>query len=159
MSALRLLATALLAAGGFCAGDARRQRMTARRMALEEAIALLTRLRQEIGYRRADLGRLYPVLAAEQDPRTPLGRAMGAADAFGQVEPPAPLRPEEADCLRACLADLGRAGAGQECARLDYYLERMAAFLAQAREDERLSAGLDRRLGFAAGAVLGMLLV
>ena len=159
MSALRLLAAALLAAGGFCAGDARRQRMTARRMALEEAIGLLTRLRQEIGYRRADLGRLYPVLAAEQDPRTPLGRAMGAADAFGQVEPPAPLRPEEADCLRACLADLGRAGAGQECARLDYYLARFQSFLDRVREEEARSASIDRRLGLAAGAVLGLLIL
>ena len=65
MSGLRWAAALLLTAAGFCAGDARRQRLAARRRALEETAGLLARLRQEIGYRRADLGLLYRTLAAE----------------------------------------------------------------------------------------------
>ncbi len=56
--ALRWAAAALLAVCGFCAGDARRQKLVRRRRTLEQTIALLTRLRQEIAYRRTDLGQL-----------------------------------------------------------------------------------------------------
>ena len=157
MSALRWAAAVLLAAGGLCVGEARCQQLAQRRRALEEATALLARLRQEIGYRRADLGRLYAVLAAEYGPASALGRAMAAAESFGQMPPPAPLRQEEAACLTECLAALGRADAGQECARLDYYRERMDGYLDRAEEEERRSAAIDRRLGLAAGAVLGLL--
>ena len=53
-AALRWAAAALLAICGFCAGDARRQKLARRRRTLEQTIALLTRLRQEIAYRRTD---------------------------------------------------------------------------------------------------------
>ena len=159
MSGLRWAAALLLAAGGFCAGDARRQGLTARRCALEEIIGLLTRLRQEIGYRRADLGRLYRTLAEEYGPAGALGRAMRQADGFGRMQPPACLGQAEADCFAECFAALGRADAGQECARLEYYLARFGEFLARAREEEAHSASIDRRLGLAAGAVLGLLIL
>lgn len=159
MSGLRWVAALLLTAGGFCAGDARRQRLTARRCALEEIIALLTRLRQEIGYRRADLGQLYRALADGCGPDSALGCAMKQADSFGGVAPPACLGQEEAACLTECFAALGRTDAGQECARLDYYLARFDDFLARAREEEARAASIDRRLGLAAGAVLGLLIL
>ena len=159
MSGLRWAAALLLTAAGFCAGDARRQRLAARRRALEETAGLLARLRQEIGYRRADLGPLYRTLAAEYSPASALGRAMGRADGFGQMAPPAPLAAEEAACFAECFAALGRADAGQECARLDYYLARFQSFLDRVREEEARSASIDRRLGLAAGAVLGLLIL
>lgn len=159
MSGLRLAAALLLTAGGFCAGDARRQRLAARRRALEEVIGLLTRLRQEIGYRRADLGPLCRTLAAEYGPDSALGRALAGADGFARLAPPAPLEKGEAACFTECFAGLGRSDAGQECARLDYYLARFETFLAGAREEEARSASLDRRLGLAAGAVLGLLIL
>ena len=159
MSGLRWAAALLLTAAGFCAGDARRQRLAARRRALEETAGLLARLRQEIGYRRADLGPLYRTLAAEYGPASALGRAMGRADGFGQMPPPAPLAAEEAACFAECFAALGRADAGQECARLDYYLARFQSFLDRVREEEARSASIDRRLGPAAGAVLGLLIL
>ena len=67
------------------------------------------------------------------------------------------LKADEAACLTECLAALGRADAGQECARLDYYRERLDGYLDRAEEEERRSAAIDRRLGLAAGAVLGLL--
>ena len=73
--------------------------------------------------------------------------------------PPEPLKTEEAACFTACFADLGRADAKQECARLDYYLQRFDGFLTCAKEEEQLSAHLDRRLGLAAGAMLGLLML
>ena len=84
---------------------------------------------------------------------------MGRADGFGQMAPPAPLAAEEAACFAECFAALGRADAGQECARLDYYLARFQSFLGQVREEEARSASIDRRLGLAAGAVLGLLIL
>ena len=45
------------------------------------------------------------------------------------------------------------------CAQLDYYLRRFGVFLEKAREEERLSASMDRRLGLAAGAILGLLVL
>ncbi len=159
MSGLRWAAALLLMLGGFCAGDARRQGLTQRRRALEELAGLLARLRQEIGYRRADLGRLYRALAAGYGPASPLGRAMAGAESFAQMAPPGALRSGEAACLAECLAALGRADAGQECARLEYYQARFERFLAAAREEEARSAAIDRRLGLAAGAVLGLLIL
>lgn len=156
---LRLAAAVLLTVCGFCAGDIRRQKLSARRRTLEDIIALLTRLRQEISYRRTDLGLLYRTLAAEQQTGGPLDVSFQKGDSFHQMMPPAALQPEEADCFAACLSSLGHTDAKQECARLAYYLERFEGFLAQAKEEERLSASLDRRLGLAVGAMLGLLVL
>lgn len=156
---LRLTAAVLLTVGGFCVGEARRQKLAARRRSLEAVLELLTRLRQEIAYRRTDLNRLYSILAAECSPGGPLEKVFRAADGFGQMQPPSALHPEEAACFAACFGSLGHADAKQECARLDYYRERFGGFLDQAREEEQRSANLDRRLGLAAGAMLGLLVL
>lgn len=154
----RLTAAILLTVGGFCVGEARRQKLSARRRTLEAVLELLTRLRQEIAYRRTDLNRLYAALAAGCSPGDPLAKSFGAAG-FGQMEPPAALAGEEAACFSACFRGLGHADAQQECARLDYYRERFDGFLDQAREEEQRSASLDRRLGLAVGAMLGLLVL
>ena len=75
------------------------------------------------------------------------------------MQPPSTLREEEAACFAACFSGLGHADAKQECARLDYYRERFDDFLNQAREEEQRSASLDRRLGLAVGAMLGLLVL
>lgn len=155
----RLTAAVLLTVGGFCVGEARRQKLTARRRALESVLELLTRLRQEIAYRRTDLNRLYAVLAAGGSPGGPLEKVFRDAEGFGQMQPPTTLREEEAACFAACFGGLGHADAKQECARLDYYRERFDGFLNQAREEEHRSASLDRRLGLAVGAMLGLLVL
>lgn len=155
----RLTAAVLLTVGGFCVGEARRQKLTARRRTLESVLELLTRLRQEIAYRRTDLNRLYAILAAGCGPGSPLERSFRDAEGFGQMQPPATLRDEEAACFAACFGGLGHADAKQECARLDYYKERFGGFLDQAREEEQRSTSLDRRLGLAVGAMLGLLVL
>lgn len=155
----RIAAAAILTICGFCAGDARRQKLSARRRTLESIISLLTRLRQEISYRRTDLGRLYRFLATEQTTDSPLAEGFQKGDSFPHMPPPNSLRSEERTCFIECFASLGHADAKQECSRLDYYLERFETYLSQAREEERLSASLDRRLGLAAGAMLGLLIL
>ena len=157
--ALRMAAAVLLTVCGFCLGDARRQKLTARRRTLEAVTELLTRLRQEIAYRRTDLGQLYHTLATEYNSGSPLGNTFRLGNCFQQMVPPEPLKTEESACFTACFADLGRADAKQECARLDYYLQRFDGFLTCAKEEEQLSAHLDRRLGLAAGAMLGLLML
>lgn len=156
---LRLAAAVLLTVCGFCAGDIRRQKLSARRRALENMIALLTRLRQEISYRRTDLGLLYRTLAAEEQDDSPLEASFRKGGSFHQMAPPAMLRPDESACFIECFSSLGRTDAKQECARLTYYLERFEDFLARAKEEERLSVSLDRRLGLAIGAMLGLLVL
>ena len=71
-TALRLAAAALLTLCGFCAGDTRRQKRTARRRTLEEIVGLLMRLRQEIACRRTDLNRLYRTLSSEYPLDSPM---------------------------------------------------------------------------------------
>ena len=159
-TALRLAAAALLTLCGFCAGDTRRQKYTARRRTLEEIVGLLLRLRQEIDCRRTDLNRLYQTLASAYPPDSPLKQIFLHGSSFQKLLPPDLLEQEQAACFSECFAGLGRTDAKQECARLDYYyLQRFDGFLTQARQDEQLSLSLDRRLGLAAGALLGLLVM
>ena len=109
--ALRMAAAVLLTVCGFCLGDARRQKLTARRRTLEAVTELLTRLRQEIAYRRTDLGQLYHTLATEYDSSNPLGNTFRLGNCFQQMVPPESLKTEEAACFTACFADLGHADA------------------------------------------------
>lgn len=156
---LRLAAAALLTLCGFCAGDTRRQKCTARRRTLEEITGLLMRLRQEIHCRRSDLNWLYRALSSEYSLDSPLKKIFCQGTCFQNLRPPALLNQEQAACFIECFSGLGRTDAKQECARLDYYLQRFDLFLSRARQDEQLSLSLDRRLGLAAGALLGLLVM
>ena len=158
-TALRLAAAALLTLCGFCAGDTRRQKRSARRRTLEEIVGLLIRLRQEIACRRTDLNRLYQTRASAYPPDSPLKQIFLHGSSFQKLLPPDLLEQEQAACFSECFAGLGRTDAKQECARLDYYLQRFGDFLTKARQEERLSLHLDRRLGLAAGALLGLLVM
>lgn len=157
--ALRLAAAVLLTVGGFCAGDARRQKRSARRRTLEDIVGLLTRIQQEISCRRTDLHQLYRTLASEYPPDTPLGRIFRQESCFQKLQRPSFLEQKQAACFAECFAGLGHSDAKQECARLDYYLRRFEDFLARAKEEESISLNLDRRLGLAAGAILGLLML
>jgi hypothetical protein len=57
------------------------------------------------------------------------------------------------------MAELGHTEARQECDRLQFYVERFAQFRLRAVEAERKAAALDRKLGFAGGATLALLLL
>lgn len=157
--ALRLTAAVLLTIGGFCAGDARRQKRSARRRTLEDIVGLLTRVQQEISCRRTDLNQLYRTLASEYPPDTPMGQIFCRGSCFQKLRLPSFLDRKQAACFAECFTGLGHADAKQECARLDYYLRRFEDFLAKAKEEESISLDLDRRLGLAAGALLGLLMM
>lgn len=157
--ALRLTAAILLTLCGFCAGDTRRQNRSARRRTLEEITGLLLRLRQEIACRRTNLNWLYQMLASEYQTDSPLKKLFCQGTCFQELQPPALLKQEQARCFTECFAGLGHTDAKQECARLDYYLQRFDAFLIIARKEEQISMNLDRRLGLAAGALLGLLVM
>lgn len=158
-TALRLAAAALLTLCGFCAGDTRRQKRSARRRILEEIMGLLMRLRQEIACRRTDLNQLYQTLTSEYPPDSLLKNIFLQGSCFQKLPPPDLLEKEQAACFSECFSGLGRTDAKQECARLDYYLQRFNDFLTKARQDEQLSLNLDRRLGLAVGALLGLLVM
>lgn len=156
---LRMAAAALLTLCGFCVGDIRRQNRSSRRRILEEIVGLLMRLRQEIACRRTDLNCLYQILASEYPLGGPLKKSFCVGTSFQNLQPPMLLEQEQAACFVECFSGLGRTDARQECARLDYYLQRFDVFLTRARQDEQLSLSLDRRLGLAAGALLGLLVM
>lgn len=149
MSALRLAGAALLVVCGWCAGDAARLRTQRHLDELEATVRLLRRLRREIGGRQTDLRRLYAALLCEGE--LDFAGASGEAGSFQNLAPPPSFSPREAECFRECVSALGRAEAVQECARLDYAIERFEAFRQQAQEESRTRLALARRLGIGAG--------
>lgn len=157
MSSLRLAAAILLAAGGWCAGTARRQKQINRCRMLEEVIELLGRLEQEIGYRHADLGRLLGALRAENAGK-PMEKYLQSISTLQQIKAPDLLESEQKACFFECMSGLGRATAEQECARLAYYRSRFESFLQQAQKQAE-SAGLDQKLGLAVGGMLALLVL
>lgn len=151
MSAFRLVGALLLVCCGWCAGDAVQARYAKREKALRGTVELLRRVRQEVAYRRADFGGLCRQLRAEK-------LLPDNSCTLQNLPPPPQLTRQEAACFIECVAGLGRAGAQQECERLDYYISRFEAFLAAAQRQTQSSAALSHRLGLAAGAVLALLL-
>lgn len=149
MSGLRALGALLLIGCGGCAGSAWQARLKARTDALRQTVRLLRRVRQEVAYRRTDFARLAQTLCRE-------GILPPGAVLQGLAPPPA-LRREEAACFAECFGGLGRSGAEQECARLDYYIGRFEEFTGEAQRAAAAQAGLACRLGLAAGAVLALL--
>lgn len=152
MIGLRAAGGLLLIGCGWCAGGAFQGRIEEHLRALRWTLQLLERLRQEIGYRRPELGGLYEQLCREGvlDP--------GQGETLQTLLPPPELTGPEAECFEECFSGLGRCPAGQECERLDYYTERFRAFLQQAEKQAQTQAGLPRRLGLVAGTVLALLL-
>lgn len=157
MSYLRLAAAILLAAGGWCAGTARRQKLLTRCRLLEEIIELLGRLEQEIGYRHADLPRLLMTLRNENTAKI-LQKHLQSTITLQKIEAPDLLEPEQKACFSECMSGLGRATAEQECARLTYYRRRFEGFLQQAQKQAD-SSGLDQKLGLAVGGMLALLVL
>lgn len=137
---------------GWCAGAAGAAKLTAHERALENTAALLRRIRQEIAYRRADLGGLCAALRAE-------GLIGPECAALCSLPAPPQLTKSEAECFAECVSALGRAGAEQECERLDYYIARFDAFLSAARLRAQSQTVLYRKLGLAAGAVAALLFI
>lgn len=153
MSLLRVLGALLLVGCGWCAGGAAQAKLTAHEAALRSMVELLQRIRQEVAYRRQDLGCLYTQLQREGVLPPQTGGALQTLAA------PAPLTRQEAACFTACMAGLGHVDAQQECERLDYYIARFAQFLAAAQTQAQARAALSRKLGLAAGAMLALLFV
>ena len=119
---------------------------------MQQTIALLQRIRQEILYRRADLQALYRQLCRE-------GILPQTAATLQQTPAlSAALTPEEQRCFRECMDGLGRTEAVQEGERLQYYIARFEGFRQQAGQEEAARAGLPHKLGLAAGAALALAL-
>ena len=146
MSALRWAGALMLALCGWCVGDALAQKLQAEVDALEDTVHLLEDIREEIAFRRQDLGRLRERLTRE-------GRKIQTA-----LPPPA-LGKREAAWFHACFAGLGRTEAEQECQRLEQYADKFRMALAQCRAELQQRRALSRRLGLAAGLALGVLLL
>lgn len=70
MSALRWAGALMLALCGWCVGDALAQKLQAEVDALEDTVHLLEDIREEIAFRRQDLGRLRERLTREGRLRT-----------------------------------------------------------------------------------------
>ena len=139
----------LLPVCGWLCGDAVQMRTDARLSALQAVLALLQRIRQEIGFRRADLQSLYRQFCREGLlPQRP------GVETLQQLPAPEALSKAERACFAECISGLGRTEAEQECQRLAYYIARFEAFLQQAQRTAQAGAGLPHRLGFAAGLML-----
>ena len=137
---------------GWLAGDLVQSRRNERLDALQQTIALLQRIRQEIQDRRADLQALYRQLCRE-------GILPETAATLQQTPAlSAALTPEEQRCFRECMDGLGRTEAVQEGERLQYYIARFEGFRQQAGQEEATRAGLPHKLGLAAGAALALAL-
>ena len=153
MITLHGIGVLLLPLCGWLAGSAVQAASAAHCAALQQALTLLCRIRQEIRFRRADLGLLYRQLQRE-------GLLWDRqAENFRALAPLPELQQEEQACFADCMAGLGRTAAEQECERLEYYIARFEAFLQQAQADARAQAGLPRKLGAAAGTVLALVLL
>ena len=130
---------------GWLAGDLVQSRRNERLDALQQTIALLQRIRQEILYRRADLQALYRQLCRE-------GILPETAATLQQTPAlSAALTPEEQRCFRECMDGLGRTEAVQECERLRLYILRFEAFRAASGQLAQTRVSLSRRLGLGAG--------
>lgn len=148
MSMLRVVCGFFWVACGWCVGDAACLHTRQHLDALEQTLLLLQRVRQEVGYRRADLGQLFGRLKAE-------GLVKG--ESFRTICPPPGLTGPERACFAECFSGLGRAEAEQECQRLTFYRERFTTFLQQAGERARPQLELSRKLGLAAGLAAAIL--
>lgn len=154
MSELRYIGVILLPLCGWLVGDAYRQQSVTHIKELQSIIAFLQRIRQEIVFRRTDLATLYRVLCEEG-----LLKSQGNLTSLQEIVPPGGFSKEEERCFTECMQGLGRACAAQEQQRLDYYLARFASFQEQAERSSEAQAGLPHKLGFAAGAVLALVLL
>lgn len=150
MMALRLAGAAGLVLCGWCAGDAVCQHTQQHVEALEQTLALLREIRQEIAFRRADLN----ILCAELVQRGALTAPEGT---MGSALPPEQLAASEEACFRECVVGLGRMEAEQECARLDRYIRRFALFYQRAQAAAPQQSQLARRLGLAGGMAVAIL--
>ena len=148
MKTLRIVCALFWLGCGWCVGDAVCTRTRRHLEALEQTILLLQRIRQEVGYRRADLSLLFRRLKQE---------GLIEGDSFQRVCPPLALSRQERACLLECFSGLGRTEAEQECRRLEFYQERFRVFLQQAQEQARPQLELCHKLGFAAGLAAAIL--
>lgn len=151
MIRLRYIGAMLLPLCGWIAGDAYSQRSVTHGRELQATIMLLQRVRQEIVFRRTDLATLYRVLCEEG-----VLKGQKKLTSLQEIVPPGSFSEEEQQCFTECMQGLGRACAAQEKQQLDYYLARFESFQEQAKRSADAQAGLPRKLGFAAGAVLAL---
>ena len=152
MSTLRWAGALMLTFCGWCAGDALAQKLQAEVDALEDTVHLLEDIREEIAFRRQDLGRLCAHLTRK-------GRLHTQSGTMQTALPPPALGRREAEWFRECFAGLGRTEAEQECQRLEQYTDKFRTALAQRRAEVQQQRALARKLGLAAGLALGVLLL
>lgn len=146
----------LIALCGWCCGELFCRKACLRRKELQQTIALLQRLLEEIGYCKTDLRALYSCMAKE-NAFSLLRLTKGGS--FQTLEPPAELSGEERACFTECLKKVGCAPAAQECARLECYIARFEAAAASAAAEESTARQLYSRLGLGAGAMMAIALL
>ena len=139
---------------GWFAGDAFRQKTDMHLQALRMTLELFQQIRQEIAFRRADLQQLCRQLQREG-----VLPQMESSYLLQEFPPPEELLPAEKACFAECISGLGKTEAQQECERLDYYIARFQDYRHQAQQTAQKQAGLPQKLGFAAGAVVALMLV
>ena len=151
LAALHLAGALLLPLCGWLAGNAVQARASQHTDTLRQVISLLQRIRQEIAFRQADLEQINRLLQQEN-----FDAVLFTGISLQNLPAPESLSNAERHCFTECMAGLGRTEAKQECERLDYYTARFQEYLQQACQLQSREAGLPRRLGFAAGAVLAL---
>lgn len=151
MTPLRWLSALCLVVCGWCAGDSIYARVQAHLEALQNTIALLEILQQEIGFRHSDLELLRQKLLHENriPPDTP---------ALVQLLPFPQLTQAEKLWFSECFSGLGHAEAEAECRRLELYLERFRRALQDSQAKAKTQAELSHKLGLAAGFAAAILL-
>lgn len=169
MFTVKLLGACMLALAGWCAGAAICTRVSAHRIALEEVIALLKSLEEEISFRRANLNALYaryagqnafPSLGFSRDAEGGQVEANATAQAlFSTLRPPPCLTQAERKAFTACFARLGHTVASQECEQLARYRKQFEGFLQAAQKAEREARALDCKIGFALGSMVALTLL
>jgi hypothetical protein len=147
---LRFAGAVLLVLCGALAGRAAAQRTVQRCAALDETIALLDRIEQEIRYCRQPLPAVLAWLRASPPQYFSISPQCCALQ---QLAPPEILAPEERACFSDCFGGMGHGAAEQECSRIRCYRERFAAYRAAAGEQAQLARRLYPRIGLGIGAM------
>ena len=152
MNGLRWTGLLLFPLCGWLVGDAALAADAAHLAALRQTVRLLQRIRQEILFRRADLHWIFSRMEEE-------GLTAPAEKSFSTLPAPDALTRTERRLFTECISGLGHGTDEQEGERLDYYIARFSEAQQNAFQLAQARAGLPHRLGFAAGAVLALMIL
>lgn len=167
MFAIKVLGGCILAGTGWYGGVIACNQVRAHRVALGETISLLKILEEEIGFQRSNLNALYQRLATShalpslgmytQDKNGQVSMSIGAT--FQTLQPPTLFSAEEKVAFTACFTRLGYTNAAQECERLIRYRTQFETNYRTAMQAEKTALAIDRKVGFAIGSMVALVLL